>query len=404
MQLRHSEATNMQTKQPVFTGLENLCQNPTSGLEGSRIGLLCNPASVDRQYRHARDLINRIFPGQLRALYSPQHGFHGSKQDNMIESADGIDPVLRIPIFSLYSSTRIPNREMLAPIDVLLVDLQDVGTRVYTFIYTLSYCMEAAKVQDKKVVVLDRPNPVSGAVVEGNCVAADCTSFVGRFPIPMRHGLTIGELALLFNRQYGIDCDLEVIPMRNWRRSMYHTDTGLPWVPPSPNLPTPVSALVYPGQVIWEGTNVSEGRGTTQPFEIFGAPFIDVERLSAELTAQEYLGAILRPTMFEPTFNKWAGHPCTGYQIHVTDTDAYLPYKTSLRLLQAVFQLCKGDFQWKSPPYEYEFERLPIDLIIGDRDVRQKIENGDDIDNIASHWLKALDDFVSQSRKYHLYT
>ena len=392
------------TMQPVFTGLENLCQNPPSGLKGCRLGLLCNPASIDRNYRHARELIAQSFPGQLKALYSPQHGFHADKQDNMIESTDGIDPVLRIPVFSLYSRTRIPTREMLEPIDVLLVDLQDVGTRVYTFIYTLSYCMEAAKAHSKKVVVLDRPNPVSGKTVEGNCVAADVTSFVGRFPIPMRHGLTIGELALLFNRQFGIDCDLEVIPLQNWRRTMYYSDTKLPWVPPSPNLPTPISAMVYPGQVIWEGTNVSEGRGTTQPFEIFGAPFIDPTRLTARLSEQKMPGVILRPVSFEPTFNKWAGQPCKGYQLHVTETTAYQPYITSLRLLQEVIRHHGGDFKWKQPPYEYEFERLPIDLIIGDSRIRQRIEKGEDIDDIASEWQDDLDAFVAQSQQIRMYS
>jgi uncharacterized protein YbbC (DUF1343 family) len=387
----------------VTTGLENVCQNPPAWLGSCRLGLLCNPASVDPKFRHARDLIARRFPGQLKALYAPQHGFQAEKQDNMVESADGIDPLLDIPVFSLYSSTRVPTRDMFAPIDVLLVDLQDAGTRVYTFAYTLSYCMEAARRYSKKVLVLDRPNPINGQSVEGNCVAADCTSFVGRYPIPMRHGLTIGELALLFNRHFGICCDLEVMPMQNWRRTMTYTDTGLPWVPPSPNLPTPVSAMVYPGQVLWEGTNVSEGRGTTLPFELFGAPFIESRLLAAAVTATELPGVILRPVTFEPTANKWSGHPCHGFQIHVTDPQHYRPYATSLKLLQAVIRHHRQDFQWKPPPYEYEFERLPIDLIIGDRTVRERIENLDPIDDIAAAWRDALDRFVAVSRDIHLY-
>ena len=394
---------NMKTTQPVLTGLENFCQNPPPGLNGCRLGLLCNPASIDRQYRHARELIARLFPGRLKALYAPQHGFNAAKQDNMIESADGIDPILNIPVFSLYSSTRIPTREMLEPIDALLVDLQDVGTRVYTFIYTLSYCMEAAKVHAKKVVVLDRPNPISGRVLEGNCVAADCTSFVGRFPIPMRHGLTIGELALLFNRRYGIDCDLEVIPLQNWQRAMYHSDTGLPWVPPSPNLPTPLSAMVYPGQVIWEGTNVSEGRGTAQPFELFGAPYLNPNDLLRAGVTPPIPGVILRPITFEPTANKWSGQPCHGYQIHVTDRNGYRPYITSLKLLQEVIRHHGEDFQWKPPPYEYEFERLPIDLIIGDRKVRERIERLDPIDDVSASGAKTSIGFVILSRDIRLY-
>lgn len=372
-------------------------------MAGLRLGLLCNPASVDRKYRHARELIARTFPGQLKALYAPQHGFHAEKQDNMVESMDSSDPFLGIPIFSLYSSTRCPTSEMLNPIDVLLVDLQDVGTRVYTFIYTLSYCMEGAKAYDKRVVVLDRPNPIGGTVVEGNIVTADCTSFVGRFPIPMRHGLTIGELALLFNGTYGIDCDLEVVPLERWQRTMVYRETGLPWVAPSPNLPTPGSAMVYPGQVIWEGTNVSEGRGTTLPFEIFGAPFIDTKTLVSATADWKLPGVVLRPVTFEPTSNKWSGQLCNGFQIHITDFSAYQPYRTSLKLLQYVIRHHNAEFQWKLPPYEYEFERLPIDLIIGDKGIRQRIEIGDDIDGMADEWLESIGDFVDQSRKIQLY-
>jgi uncharacterized protein YbbC (DUF1343 family) len=263
--------------------------------------------------------------------------------------------------------------------------------------------MEAARAYSKKVLVLDRPNPVDGQAVEGNCVADDCTSFVGRYPIPMRHGLTIGEIALLFNRHFGIGCDLEVMPMQNWRRAMVYADTGLPWVPPSPNLPTPVSAIVYPGQVLWEGTNVSEGRGTTQPFELFGAPFIEPRLLATTVTAPELPGVILRPVTFEPTANKWSGHPCYGFQIHVTDSQRYRPYATSLKLLQAVIRHHRQDFKWKPPPYEYEFERLPIDLIIGDRTVRERVERLDPIDDISASWREALAKFVTLSRDIHLY-
>ncbi len=388
--------------QRVITGLETLCRTPPAWLEGRRLGLLCNPASVDPDLRHARDVIAGRFPSRLTALYAPQHGFRAEKQDNMIESADDVDPILNIPVFSLYGTTRIPTRDMFAPIDVLLVDLQDAGTRVYTFIYTLSYCMEAARVHSKKVVVLDRPNPVNGQILEGNCVAADCTSFVGRYPLPMRHGLTIGEMALLFNRHFGIGCDLDVIPLKNWRRAMHFSQTGLPWVPPSPNLPTPASAMVYPGQVLWEGTNVSEGRGTTQPFELFGAPFIEPHKIAAAAAAR-LPGTILRPVTFEPTANKWCGRPCHGFQIHVTDPLRYRPYAASLELLQAVIRHHRPEFAWKPPPYEYEYERLPIDLIIGDRAVRERVEGLEPIADIARSWRAALATFADLSRTVHLY-
>ena len=321
----------------------------------------------------------------------------------MIESEDMIDPVMEIPVFSLYGQTRIPTKEMFDLIDILIVDLQDVGTRVYTFIYTMAFCLEAAKKFSKKVLVLDRPNPITGSIVEGNCLSSDCTSFVGRYPIAMRHGLTIGELSLLFNNYFGIGCNLEVIPMKGWNRNMCFEDTGLPWIPPSPNLPTPVSAMVYPGQVLWEGTNVSEGRGTTRPFELFGAPFIDTNKVLSAIGGNRLSGAILRHAAFEPASNKWAGLLCQGFQIHITDPKAYKPYITTLRLLQTVIFHHKNDFKWKPPPYEYELNKLPIDLLIGDKEIRQKIENFEEIDKIEKSWKEDLDEFIKISSNFHLY-
>ena len=387
----------------VQTGLETLITSPPPWMKGQRLALLSNPASVDRSFRHARQLIQQVFPGQLRALFSPQHGFFAEKQDNMIESADWTDPVSDTPIFSLYGQTRRPTETMFKQIDVLLVDLQDAGTRVYTFATTLSYCMEAAESLGIKVVILDRPNPLNGVALEGNCLSPECASFVGRYGIPMRHGLTMGELARLFNLTYGIGCDLDIIPMKGWKRTMYFKDTGLPWVAPSPNLPSPVSAMVYPGQVLWEGTNVSEGRGTTQPFEIFGAPFIDIEKLSKELSEASDPGVCLRPVAFEPTYHKWQGRLCRGFQLHITDPDRYRPYRTTIKLLQAIKRLHPDEFQWKSPPYEYEFEKLPIDLIIGNRLIRRRIENFDDLDSIEKSWEKELLAFKEISRACYLY-
>jgi uncharacterized protein YbbC (DUF1343 family) len=358
---------------------------------------------VDERLQHARLLIAGTFPGQLRALYSPQHGFFAEKQDNMIESADIIDPVLNVPVYSLYGDLRRPDARMFEPIDVLLVDLQDVGTRVYTFIYTLSYCMEAAREYGVRIIILDRPNPINGSVVEGNCLSPVYASFVGRYPIPMRHGLTIGELAGLFNDHFAIGCDLNVIKMGGWHRQMLFRDTGLPWVAPSPNLPTPESALVYPGQVVLEGTNISEGRGTTQPFELFGAPYIDTGKIELFLADAPLPGVILRPAVFEPTANKWQAEACHGFQMHVSDPIIFRPYRTTLKLIQAVLANHKDQFEWKAPPYEYEYERLPIDLIIGDGDLRQRIENLEPIEALEPEWQERLDEFVELSRRYHLY-
>lgn len=388
---------------PVQTGIERLYTDPPDRLAGKRLGLLANPASVDRRFRHSRFLVDRCFPGGLTALFSPQHGFFAEKQDNMVLSNDRVDPTLEIPIFSLYGQTRQPTAAMLDLVDVLLVDLQDVGTRVYTFVYTMALCMEAAAVHGKKVIVLDRPNPLGGIRIEGNLVQADLTSFVGMYPIPMRHGLTIGELALMFNAHFGIGCELEVIRMGGWRRDMNFEDTGLPWIAPSPNLPTPAAARVYPGQVIWEGTNVSEGRGTTQPFEIFGAPFLDPERIEEILEVGDFSGVHLRPVAFEPTSNKWQGSLCYGFQLHILDSDRYQPYRTSLALLKAVYQLYAEKMDWKAPPYEFEYEKLPFDLITGDRSVRETIEQTGSLHTLRKDWEKDLAAFEDVRKRVFLY-
>jgi uncharacterized protein YbbC (DUF1343 family) len=385
----------------IQTGLESFIASPPRWLTGQRLGILCNHASVNSEFRHVRMLINDVFPHQVKALFSPQHGFFSEKQDNMVESADTADPVLQIPVYSLYGATRIPEPHLFETLDTLIVDLQDVGTRVYTYATTLSYCLETAKSQGKRVVVLDRPNPLGGNAVEGNCLSADCVSFVGRYPIPMRHGMTVGELALLMNRHFGIGCHLHVVKMKGWRRRMYFPDTGLPWIAPSPNLPTFQSAMVYPGQVLWEGTNVSEGRGTTQPFECFGAPYLHTGIL--QQVVKNVPGIVLREIAFEPTSNKWAGALCNGFQIHVTAPHSYKPYETSLEILRAVLKFHQGDFQWKAPPYEYEYEKLPIDLITGDTNIRQRLEHQEMLADIIASWQKNLREFKSLSREFYLY-
>ena len=387
----------------VKTGLENLKENPPKDFKDLRLGLLCNPSSVDREFVHARTVIDRLWPGRLKALYSPQHGFYAEKQDNMVESGHMLDPRLNIPVFSLYGETRKPTREMFDPIDLLIVDLIDAGTRVYTFAATVSYCLEAAKKFGKKFLVLDRPDPVGGTMVEGPVLKPDCASFVGLHPIPMRHGLTMGELARLFNERFGIGADLEIVPMAGWRRNMFFKDTGLAWTAPSPNLPTPESALVYPGQVIWEGTNVSEARGTTQPFEMFGAPFIDPEKILRFLGPDFPRGAILREVAFEPTANKWQGQTCRGFQIHVTEPEHFLSFETSLTLLQAILIIHKDGFQWKSPPYEYEFDKCPMDLILGDASVRPALEAGTPVEELKRSWQAELDEFEESRREFFLY-
>ncbi len=389
-------------KSKVIFGLENLIETPPMYLQGKRLGLLSNPASTDSQFRHAKDLIQTCFPGGLKALFSPQHGFYAEKQDNMIESRHFLEPELNIPVFSLYNDTRIPTKEMFDEIDVLLIDIQDVGTRVYTFIYTISYCLETAKKYNKQVVILDRPNPIGGLQIEGNILSKDCASFVGRFPIPMRHGLTVGEILSLFNLELQINADLTVIPMKNWKRHMYWQDPGLPWICPSPNLPTPQSCMVYPGQVIFEGTNISEGRGTTLPFEQFGAPFLNIQKIKTE--ADEIIkGAVLRPVHFEPTSGKWQGMICKGFQIHITSKEEYNAYLSSLVLLQLIVKHHPNDFKFKEPPYEYEFEKMPMDLILGSKTLREKLIALENPVYLADQWENELNNYKSLSRKYHLY-
>ncbi len=385
------------------TGLDVLIEDHSLQYSGKRLGLLSNQASVNRQLVHGRFSLKRKLGERLCCLFSPQHGFFSEKQDNMIESGHQVDSVTGLPIYSLYGEYRKPTPEMFAELDILLIDLVDVGTRVYTFLYTMAYCMERAAESGQKIVVLDRPNPIGGDRVEGNILRSDCHSFVGLYALPMRHGLTFGELALFINREYEIGVDLEVIAMDGWNRSMTFRDTGYPWVSPSPNMPTPETAMVYPGQVIWEGTDVSEGRGTTLPFEFVGAPYWSHGEILEQLQSVDLPGCILRPIVFEPTSGKYVGELCVGFQIHVTDASTYLPYRTSLALLQAILRLYPEMFKYKQPPYEYEFERLPMDLILGDKELRTQLEADVSLSRIEAGWQEELQDFNRNREKYFLY-
>ena len=317
----------------VRAGIERLLDDDRGLVAGSRVALVSNPASVDRSLRHSADLL-RDDPGiDLVALFGPQHGFRSDLQDNMIETPHGQDARRQVPIYSLYSETREPTAAMLRDVDVLLIDLQDVGTRVYTYIYTMANCMRAAARHGVRVVVCDRPNPVGGVAVEGPALRPEYASFVGQFPIPLRHGLTIGEIARLFNQEFGIGAALDIVPLDGWTRDMYFDATGLPWIIPSPNLPTLDSAIVYPGAVLFEGTMLSEGRGTTRPFELIGAPWIDGESLASAMNARGLAGVHFRPVFFEPTFQKHAKQTCGGCQLHVLDREAFQPVRAAVELI-----------------------------------------------------------------------
>ncbi len=359
----------------VSIGLEVACTTPPELLRSTRaFGLLANQASVDGSFRHAADVLHEHFPGKLKALFGPQHGLWSMQQDNMVETGHAMHARLHVPVHSLYSDTRQPTPQMLDGLDLLVVDLQDVGTRVYTYVWTLTHCLEACAQKGIPVLVLDRPNPLGGAIAEGPSLDLRFTSFVGRAALPMRHGLTLGELAQFCNDSMRLGAEVHVVPMQGWRRSMLWPATGRTWVPPSPNLPRWEGAFVYPGQVLLEGSNLSEGRGTTTPFEQFGAPFVDPWQLLSLAATKNLQGVALRPVQFEPTFQKWQGKSCGGLCLHTTDALAFRPLRTTLALLRAVHELWPRDFAWQQPPYEYETVKMPIDILAGTDSVRAFVE------------------------------
>jgi len=355
-------------------------------LRGARVGVVCNHASVDHAFRHIVERLASADGVRLTALFGPQHGFRSDVQDNMVETPHARDASRRVPVYSLYSETREPTAEMLRNVDVLVVDLQDIGARIYTFIYTMANCLRAAGRHGIPVVVCDRPNPIGGVQIEGACLVPGYESFVGQFPIPMRHGLTIGELAALFNDHWGLGASLEIVRMERWRRTMYADRTGLPWVMPSPNMPTLDTAVVYPGTVLVEGTLLSEGRGTTRPFELVGAPGIDAEPFTDALNALELPGVHFRPAVFEPTFQKHAQRTCGGCQIHVLNREAFRPVRTGVALLAMFRRFDPAGFGWRPPPYEYERDKLPIDILAGSDALRRQIEGGTAPEEIAAGW------------------
>ena len=351
-------------------------------LDGLRIGLVCNPASIDSKLRHVADRIGTKGGALLATLFGPQHGFHAVVQDNMIETDHARHTQYDVPVYSLYSDTREPTTEMLDGLDVLVIDLQDVGTRVYTYIYTMANCLRVAKRHDLPIIVCDRPNPVGGIAVEGPMLHTGFESFVGQYEIPIRHGMTIGELA---------------------QRSMYGAQTALPWVIPSPNLPTLDSAIVYPGSVLFEGTNLSEGRGTTRPFEFIGAPWVDADALCHALTTEGIPGVLFRPIQFEPTFQKHAEQVCGGCQVHVRDRQSFTPVKMAVAIMQAIRRQQPSLFKWREPPYEYETAKIPIDILSGSDALRRQIDADLGATAIANSWAPEIEAFKKIRQAFLLY-
>jgi uncharacterized protein YbbC (DUF1343 family) len=389
---------------PVYSGLDLLDKKWPRTLRGAGVGLLAHPASVNRRLEHAVAVFKDSSLFALKALFGPQHGIRGETQDNMIEWQGFRDGRTGLPVYSLYSDRRKPSARMLADIDVLAVDLQDVGSRYYTFIWTMDLCMQACAELGKSVVVLDRPNPITGSIVEGNILLPAFSSFVGLRPLPVRHGMTIAEIAFYLKNEFYPALDLHVIQMKGWKRSLWFDETRLPWVLPSPNMPTMETALVYPGMCLFEGTLLSEGRGTTKPFEIFGAPFIDNERLADELNGLQLPGVWFRSLSFEPTFQKHAGKVCGGAQIHITDREKFRPFKTAVTALSVIRRLYPDEPFWKNPPYEYEADKMPIDILAGTDRLRKLIDSGESPDRIEEWWQAECSVFSKQIRhKYLIY-
>jgi uncharacterized protein YbbC (DUF1343 family) len=387
----------------VKLGLETLLEAGPRLLRGARVGLICNQASVNHKLHHVADLLYQHPSIDLRALFGPQHGIRGDVQDNMIETEHTVDRETGLPIHSLYSDTREPTEGMLNDLDVLVFDMQDVGCRIYTFAYTMANCMVAARKFGKKVIVCDRPNPINGMDVSGNVLEPEQASFVGQFPIPTRHGMTLGELARMFNNRFELNCELEVVKMDGWERSYWQDQTDAPWVMPSPNMPTLDSATVFPGTVHFEGTQLSEGRGTTRPFELVGAPYVDPEEYARSLNDLDLPGVFFRSCIFRPTFQKHAGTSCGGVQIHVIDRHAFEPVITGLALVKIAYDLYTGEFCWKEPPYEYVYDRNPFDVIAGTSSIREAIEAGRSLEVMQDGWKDDLDSFRQLREAYLLY-
>jgi uncharacterized protein YbbC (DUF1343 family) len=361
----------------TLTGLDRLLSEKSlfSRLEGN-VAYLCHGASVTRDFVWGAEVLKQRLGKRLVRLFSPQHGIFSDVQANMIESADMRHPYLKIPVTSLYAESRIPSAKSLENVDHLIVDLQDVGTRIYTYIWTLSHVMEACSGRDITVWILDRPNPIGGVSVEGNVLDPSFSSFVGRYPLPMRHGLTMAEIALWLHGCFPqARCQLKIVTMKGWKRSMYFEETGLPWVPPSPNIPTVSSCFPYVGAVIYEGTNISEGRGTTTPFELIGHPGIEPHsfclKIAKELEKAKCNGVKLRPAAFIPTFDKHRGKLCGGFQLLVTDRKRFRPWLAFHIITRAFVRTLREEFSFNSPPYEYEYQKLPIDILNGTSALRE---------------------------------
>lgn len=387
----------------VKTGLDLFEQRWPQDLKQAKVGLVVHPASVNHKLQHAAQLFFQSKQCRLTSLFGPQHGIRGETQDNMIEWQGFIDPLTQLPVYSLYSETRKPSAEMLADLDTLVIDLQDIGSRYYTFIWTMELCMQACAEQKKTVVILDRPNPINGEDMEGPVLDVNFHSFVGQRALPIRHAMTLGEIALYLAKNFYPNLDLRIITMEHWQRSMSFAETGLPWVMPSPNMPILDTAYVYPGMCLLEGTCLSEGRGTTRPFEIFGADFINPDQLVTELNSYHLPGIHFRPLFFQPSFQKYAHRLCGGAQLHIYDRKSFRSFKTGVAILKVIRKLYPQEKLWNNPPYEYEKIKLPIDILAGSDKLRLAIDAEHDLSTMENEWNEQCQQFANLREQNLLY-
>jgi uncharacterized protein YbbC (DUF1343 family) len=388
----------------VTTGLESLLKKTPASLRGKRIGILCHASSITRDFSHVIDVFQESSDFRLSAVFGPQHGLHGQTQDNMIEWQSHKHPTYNIPLFSLYGKNRKPTPEMLSEIDALLVDLQDTGTRIYTYPWTVKLCLEACAEAGIPVWILDRPNPIGKLPCDGPVLKKEYFTFVGGACIPLCHRMTIGEMALWVRDKYHPKADLNIIRMDGWRRNSLYSETGLPWVLPSPNMPTLQTAIVYPGSVLIEALNLSEGRGTTTPFELFGAPFIKADALRRNLISRQIKGCAFRIHDYIPTFHKFCGELCHGIQIHITDIERFKPVETAVEIFDAIFETSESNsLKFIPPPYEYEHKLMPFDILSGDSGIREMLTKRGNINIEKQRWHHEIDEFNAEFVKYSLY-
>ncbi|MCD4784575.1 MAG: DUF1343 domain-containing protein [Candidatus Eremiobacteraeota bacterium] len=392
------------TETNTSSGIDILRETKFRILNDSSVGLLVNQATVDKNLDHDIDILLNEENFELKSLFGPQHGLYGQTQDNMIEWTGFRDRRTGLPVYSLYGNHRKPTDEMLEGIDTLVVDFPDVGTRYYTFLWTAKLCMEACAQKGIRMIVLDRPNPIGGEIIEGPMLDPEYKSFVGLSVLPVRHGMTMGELLAMINREEEMGCVLEVIKMQGWSREMWFDDTGLPWVIPSPNMPTIDTATVYPGGCLLEATNISEGRGTCRPFEIIGAPYIEPYAVVDKMKKWDIEGVILRPVYFEPTFGKHTGKYCGGIQLHITDRNKFRSVKTFAIFISLIKKMYPDQFAWKNPPYEYEYEKMPIDILWGDSSLRESVDNMKNPEELFKKMNISINNFRQTRKDYLLYS